>query len=187
MEDKIPLSGKTIWQEAMKYGVLLGGATILAELSVSFLSNLVAGRPGISAVIPFMLNLCKLALCVYLMVVIAKKMMAGYEGFRRREAVSFLVRLSLFSSLIVAAWQLVMLKLISPDQLNDAIETAMSQMKGITARQSEEIITSIINSLPYWIFIVKFLICFIIGLIAAYAIPRSVQGLSDDNPFENRP
>ena len=64
----------------------------------------------------------------------------------------------------------------------EAMEEALASMPQANAAQAEAVINSIMPSLPLLMFIFKFLICFVIGIIAALVISRSIKGVSD-NPF----
>lgn len=179
------VSNKQIWQEAMKYGAILGAVTIIAELLIGQIQSLLI-HPGslnlMGTISAFFLNIGKTVLFIYLMVVFARRLINGFTGVMRNHVFRFGTCTSLFSSLIVSAWQLVQLKLIAAAKIEEAMEEALASMPQANAAQAEAVINSIMPSLPLLMFIFKFLICFVIGIIAALVISRSIKGVSD-NPF----
>ena len=184
-QEKLEVSNKQIWQEAMKYGAILGAVTIIAELLIGQIQSLLI-HPGslnlMGAIPAFFLNIGKTVLFIYLMVVFARRLINGFTGVMRNHVFRFGTCTSLFSSLIVSAWQLVQLKLIAAAKIEEAMEEALASMPQANAAQAEAVINSIMPSLPLLMFIFKFLICFVIGIIAALVISRSIKGVSD-NPF----
>ena len=184
-QEKLEVSNKQIWQEAMKYGAILGAVTIIAELLIGQIQSLLIhpGSLNLMGTIPaFFLNIGKTVLFIYLRVVFARRLINGFTGVMRNHVFRFGTCTSLFSSLIVSAWQLVQLKLIAAAKIEEAMEEALASMPQANAAQAEAVINSIMPSLPLLMFIFKFLICFVIGIIAALVISRSIKGVSD-NPF----
>lgn len=185
-QEKLEVSRKLVWQEAMKYGAILGAVTIIAELLIGQIQTLLVspGGMGLMGALPaFILNLGKTALFIYLMVIFARRFIDGFTGVIRKHVFTLNTAVALFSSLIVSAWQLIQLKMIAPGKLEAAMEEAMASMPQANAAQAEAVINSLMHSLPWWMFFVKFLICFVIGVIAALIISRSIKKVSD-NPFE---
>lgn len=186
--DKTAISGKIIWQEAMKFGAILGGLTILAELLISVIQSLLAGPAsmGLFIAIPVLiLNILKAVFCIWLIVIFARKLIAGYDCVLRNHVFRFGTFLTMFSSLIVAAWHLVSLKLIPPGEIEEAMESAMANIPQANAAYSESMMNSILSSLPYLTFFIKFIICFGIGVLASLVISRSIAGASD-SPFDRK-
>ena len=170
----------------MKYGAILGAVTIIVELLIGQIQSLLIspGAMGLMGTIPaFFLNLGKTALFIYLMVIFARRFIDGFSGVIRKQVFTLNTAVALFSSLIVSAWQLIQLKMIAPGKLEAAMEEAMESMPNVNPAQAEAVMNSLMHSLPWWLFFVKFLICFAIGVIAALIISRSIKKLSD-NPFE---
>lgn len=185
-QEKLEVSRKLVWQEAMKYGAILGAVTVIAELLIGQIQSLLVspGGMGLMGTLPaFILNLGKTALFIYLMVIFARRFIDGFTGVIRKHVFTLNTAVALFSSLIVSAWQLIQLKMIAPGKLEAAMEEAMASMPNVNPAQAEAFINSLMHSLPWWMFFVKFLICFVIGVIAALIISRSIKKVSD-NPFE---
>lgn len=185
-QEKLEVSRKLVWQEAMKYGAILGAVTVIAELLIGQIQSLLVspGGMGLMGTLPaFILNLGKTALFIYLMVIFARRFIDGFTGVIRKHVFTLNTAVALFSSLIVSAWQLIQLKMIAPGKLEAAMEEAMASMPNVNPAQAEAVMNSLMHSLPWWMFFVKFLICFVIGVIAALIISRSIKKVSD-NPFE---
>ncbi|MBQ9184252.1 MAG: DUF4199 domain-containing protein [Bacteroidales bacterium] len=197
LETKIPISAKAVWREAMKYGAILGLATVVIDIFLPKLwqpdtATLMAegGSRVTSAfaatLVSVLFFLAKTAFYIWLMVFFTKKVAAAYDNVNRSHTFRFGMFLGLFSGLITAAAALVQFKLMDAAALNELIDSTMaSQSYSISPEMIESMSGTIMNILPFFTFIVMLAKCFLIGLLAASIISRSIPGRTS-NPFEQR-
>lgn len=196
LETKTPISSKAVWMEAMKYGALLGlvtvafeflpklwqpdTATLLAEGGSKVTSALTA------TLISVLYFIVKTGVCVWLMVVFTKKLVALYDNVTRSHTFRFGMFMALFSGLITGATMLLQLKLMDNGAISEMVQSVMeAQSQSVPADMAESISNTVIDILPFFTFLLTVSKCFLIGLLASSIISRSVPGRTA-NPFEQR-
>ena len=190
--NKTPITGKAVWTEAMKFGAILGVITIILDLvpnlwaptvsdvAQGFSSKAVAGALTAS-LITMLYSLAKMALCIWIMVIFTKKLVAAYDNVTSSETFRFGMFVALLSGLIVSAAALIQYKMMDPEVISEAVEQAAAS-RGL----SSEGITDMVQSMmPFMVFLFTLLKCALVGIIAALIISRSIPGRTR-NPFEDR-
>ena len=195
---KTPITGKAVWTEAMKYGAILGVITIVLDLiphlwspSMSDISQGISARAAVSSaltssVITMVYSLIKMAVCIWLMVIFTKKLVAAYDNVTSSESFRFGMFVALLSALIVSASALIQYKLMDPTVIKDAVEQiSIQQGNNMPAGYTESIADMVQSMMPFMVLLITFLKCALIGILAALIISRSIPGRTR-NPFENR-
>lgn len=195
---KTPITGKAVWTEAMKYGAILGVITIVLDLiphlwapSMSDISQGISARTAVSSaltssVITMVYSLIKMAVCIWLMVIFTKKLVAAYDNVTSSESFRFGMFVALLSALIVSASALIQYKLMDPTVIKDAVEQiSIQQGNNMPAGYTESIADMVQSMMPFMVLLITFLKCALIGILAALIISRSIPGRTR-NPFENR-
>ena len=114
-----------------------------------------------------------------------RKFVAAYDGLTRSHTFKFGMFTALFSALVVSAAVLVELKMMDNGAITDLVRSTMEAQGYVTEDMADSIGDMVIKLLPIFTFIMCFIKCFVIGLLAALVISRSIPGKSD-NPFEQR-
>lgn len=186
MEDiKTPVRGKLIFQEAMKYGAILGAVTVGFELLTALFTQTPDGTVKTAAIITalaYTLRIAKTVVCIWLMVVFAKKLVEKYDGVTRSHTFRLNMFTGLFSGIICAAFALLRFKLMGNEQIELSLRDALSSLQNSPEIQ-EEAISMAISLLPFFTFFIALGSCFLIGILASLIISRSVPGRTP-NPFE---
>lgn len=126
MTEKI--DGRTIRENAMRAGLILGGISAAYEL-IALLPGLVGGIPGaLLGGLVFLLRIAKIVYIISLFKQLILLLAAEYEGVTRREGFRFGLLASFFSSLIVTGVSLLILQWLSPD-VSAAFSEAMQEMQ----------------------------------------------------------
>ena len=91
----------------------------------------------------------------------------------------------MLSSLIVAAYGLIQIKMMDPASLQEAVSMVAQQNPNISADQIEDIGNKVISIMPVMLVLFTILKCAVVGVIASLIISRSIPGRTQ-NPFEQR-
>ena len=184
---KIPVTGKAVWNESMKYGAILGIITVALEFipslwtpsAESVLSGGSIGGAMTAALITFIFSLVKMGICIWLMVLFSRKLAKAYDDITSKEVFKFGMFMALLSGIIVSAANLLKLKLINPEIMENAIRMASESS---AAQVPEGFMDSMMSLMPVMTVLTTFIKCFLIGLIAALIISKYIPGKSN-NPF----
>lgn len=190
------ITNSDIRRDAMKYGAILGIITVILEFiprlwQPDTATLMEAGSSRVASamtatLVSFLYFIVKTGICIYLMVVFTKKVAAAYDDVTNSHTFKFGMLLSLFSGLIVVAVALLSLNLLDNVTISEAIRAAVdAQGAGIPADMADSPTDTVTSILPFTMFFVTLLKCFLIGLIASLVISRSVPGRTS-NPFEQR-
>ena len=186
MEDiKTPIRGKLIFQEAMKYGAILGAVTVGFEVLSSLLTQSPDGTVKTAAIITalaYTLRIAKTVVCIWMMVLFAKKLVANYDDVSRSHTFRLNMFTGLFSGIICAAYNLLRYKLMGNAEIEDALRESFSTIQANPDIQ-EELFNTTMSLLPVITFFSTLISCFLIGLLASLVISRSIPGRTP-NPFE---
>ena len=159
-------------------GLILASVTVVVSLILQFLSS--------SAIINTILNLAKTVGSIYLLWYFVAKLAAQWEEITSKELFRYGMWTSLFSSIICAGYQLLMMTLfVTPDTLEDTVNQYLGMLEesgmAITAEMSDQLF-NMAESLPQYTFIFTFVWCFIIGLIVSKIASSSLKKVT---PFSN--
>ncbi|MCR5363268.1 MAG: DUF4199 domain-containing protein [Bacteroidales bacterium] len=192
---KTPVTGKLIWTESMKFGALLGIITVVLELlpmlwtpnvkDVAALSSGAVKTALASSIISVLYVIVKTAICCWLLVIFTKKVASSYSQVTSSHTFRFGIFTSLLSSLIVAAYGLIQIKMMDPASLQEAVSMVAQQNPNISADQIEAIGNKVISIMPVMLVLFTILKCAVVGVIASLIISRSIPGRTQ-NPFEQR-
>lgn len=179
------LTGKTIWNEASKAGLALGGLSVGCAL----LSGLMA-HMGDSTMVKFFISVfgfiiwaAKFGGCIWLMAYFMKKLVADYEDVTNHDTYILGVESALLSALIVAGYTLASTMLVSPETYKETFEIALSQYSGMIDSNSREALDSMIDNMPVIMFVSNLIYCFIYGWVLSGILSRNIPS---SNPFERQ-
>ena len=157
----------TIWNEAAKAGLVLGGFSSLC-LSLKELSTLSGSNILIQAV-AIVLWAVEFFGCILLMkrylILMRDRFNADIEDCR-----SFGKRTALLSGLILASVQTVFILKMPPETLNEAVAAASASL-GASARDQMD---AALDALPMVTFLAQWFYCFIYGTILSSILTRYV-------------
>lgn len=159
-------------------GLILASVTIVTSLIVQFVST--------SAIINTILNLAKTVGSIYLLWFFIAKLAAKWEEITSKELFRYGMWTSLFSSIICAGYQLLIMSIaVSPENMDDTINESLSIIEesgmNVTAEMSDQLF-KMAESLPQYTFIFTLIWCFVIGLIVSKISSSSLKKVT---PFSN--
>lgn len=177
------LSGKTIWNEAGKAGIALGGTVIACSLLSSGLGLLGGGAmvKFLVSVLGFIIWLAKLVGCIWIMRYFMQKLVRDYQDVDNRQTYILGVESALLSALIVAAFTMATVMFVSPESYQETIETAIAQTSTMLDSNSRAVLDGMIQNLPIIMFFSNLVYCFIYGWILSAILSRNIPS---SNPFE---
>ncbi len=193
---KIPVTGKAVWMEAMKYGAILGIITVALDLLPKLWQpspEVVVSGNGLNVssaltttLIGVLYFLVKTGICIWLMVFFTKKLTAVYDGLTSSHTFKFGMYMAMFSAIVVSAAVLIQVKMMDMGAITDMVHASIqAQGQGLQAEMAESVTDSIIGLMPVFTLLITFVKCFVIGILAALIISRSIPGRTL-NPFERR-
>lgn len=179
------ITSRTIWNEAGKAGIALGGTVIVCSLLSSLIGQLNGGTmvKFFLSVFGFILWAVKFGGCMWLMAYFMKKLVADYDDVTNQDTYRLGVASALLSGLIVAAFTLASVMYITPEAYLETFQTAMQQALPTLDSNSQEIFDSLTDNLPVIMFISNLLYCFIYGWILSFILSRNIPS---SNPFAKR-
>lgn len=166
------------WNEAAKAGLYFG-AISSAYVGLSELIPMIDG----AVLQGFLKTFCwagKLALCIWLMVFLMKRLVGKFSGVTNADTFRFGARTSLLSALIVASVYAAILIFLPEDSINTAFDAATAQLSGQLDSNSLAMLDTFKENMPVIIFFSQFIYCFTFGLILSLIVSRSVPS---QNPF----
>lgn len=177
------LNGKTIWNEAGKAGIALGGTVIGCSLLSSGLGHLGGGTmvTFLVSVINFLVWLAKLVGCIWIMRYFMQKLVRDYPEADNHHTYVLGVESAILSALIVAAFTMATVMFVSPESYQEAFETAMAQTSAMLDSNSRAMIEGMMQNLPIIMFVSNLVYCFIYGWILSAILSRNIPS---SNPFE---
>ena len=167
---------KTLWNEAGKAGLLLGGVSVAYLLVTALLGKVNLGLLG--GVLNFLLWAAKLTGCILLMRFLMRRFAANGAGTDNADTFRFGVVAALCSALLYSACYLAYVTFLAPDLFNQVFETlAQNPMLDAASRNS---IAAMAPSMPKIAFFVNLVYCFLFGTILSAILSRNIP---DRNPF----
>lgn len=179
------LDGKTIWNEAGKAGIALGGTVIICSLLTSGLGLLGGGTivKFLIFVLSFLVWLAKLVGCIWIMRYFMFKLVRDYPDADNHHTYVFGIEAALLSALIVAAFTMASVLFVSPESYQEAFELALSQTSAMLDSNTRSMIDGMIDHMPVIMFVSNLIYCFIYGWILSAILSRNIPS---SNPFERQ-
>ena len=185
---KETVSGKALWNDASKTGLVLGGLCILYNLVVSWLvpaegaGSLVT---GLFFALRTLLWIAKFAGCLFLMRFFLLRICLRYDGVTSRTVYGYGVRIALLSALVYSAYLLADAILLSPetvDALFDAVSSAMGSYMDANTQAAMDLMK---QNYPQYIFFGNLIYCFLFGVVLSRLYARELPPHAQDNPTGN--
>lgn len=133
------------------------------------------------AVIGGVIWLAKFGGCIFAMRFFMLKFVADHPDATNRETRLLGSRSALLSALIVSAYTLATTMLISPEQLQESLNIAMSQYSSMLDSNSMAAVEGMMDRLPVIMFFTNLAYCFIYGCILSAILSRDIPSR---NPFD---
>lgn len=173
---------KTIWEAAARPALLLGLVPV-AYFGISYLTGKIPAQPGLGAVavnlIGTILMLCKIGLCIYLLLNAMKSFAALDSECTRGDLFRYGMAVSVLSSLIFSAFYLADLMFIQPDMLNEVVDTLRENP--LMDSNSLDMIESMMPKMPSIMFFSQLIYGILWGLVLSAIFSQSIVS---DNPFD---
>lgn len=174
--------GKTsLWHEAGKAGLILGGISV-AYLAVNELLGTL-GRPAVLlSILGIALWAGKFWLTVHLLSVLSRRF-AEAAGKVRSRIFGFGVAASLCAGLVYGAGYFAYVGYINPEALSAAFASAMQMYSSQLTPDAMSMMENLEASLPSICFFIQLIWCTLLGTIFSAIISSKVCG--PDNPFDD--
>ena len=176
---KDTLSNGASWNEAAKAGLYFG-AISSAYLGLTELIQLV-GSAVLQGFLTTVVWAGKLALCIWLMVFLMRKLVGKYSGVTNGDTFRFGVRTALLSALIVATVHALILIFTPQETLEQTFNALTAQLAGQLDSNSLAMMDSFKENMPTLTFFSELIYCFVFGLILSLIVSRSIPSR---NPFD---
>ena len=181
-----------IWDSAMRSALILGGISVAYEL-LALLSGLTGGFLGaILGGMLFLLLIFKVIVIILLFRRMMYELAEQYEGVTRREARRFGFETILLSSLIVAAFQLISVLYLAPEQITvyselvqqwKEMQNNMFTMLPEQDHTFDSILDWSVRNYTILSFISKYINCVIWGVVLTFIFSSRIPR---QNPTESR-
>lgn len=178
------INRSSLWNEAGKAGLILGAVSVVYALATELTAKL-SGGPMIAAtvsVVNFLLWAIKFAGCIYLMRYFMIKLVKKYSGADNKTTMRFGTAVSLLSALIVAAYSMASIMMMSADEIRKLIEDRIGDNMGIMDLNTRNFLDSFLNNIHIYTFFTMLIYCFIFGYVLSIILSRNIPSR---NPFEN--
>ena len=181
-----PITAKALWNEAGKAGLVLGAVSVAYALIASLLAKL-SGGVGVAfllSVLKFILWAAKFAGCIFLMRFFLKALVNKYDGVDNKRTFHYGMAIAALSALIVAAYSLAESLFIAPEEVQEALDAALSSYSSMLDSNSRAVMDSMMNSLPQISFFSNLIYCFLFGTILSAILSRNIPST---DPFRQTP
>ena len=173
---------KTIWNDALRTGLALGGVSIAYTLLNILLSKLQGGTAvsvlvNVSGVI---LWVVKFWLCIHLFKLFMQKFASSHDGVTNADTFRYGIAMAVLSALVYSAFYLAWVSLIQPEMLTDAIDVAREAYSGVLPADQLEALDELAPRLPGMTFIANLLYCTLFGTVLSAIFSRNIPSR---NPF----
>lgn len=182
MKEKI--SGSIIWNEGSKAALALGAVPVLYTCITTLIAGMGTDNVALtlgSTVMTFILWAAKLVICILLMRRSMRSLVKNYEGVDNAATNKFGLVMAFLSAVIVAAFSLANISIISPDTYKSVIDTAMQSYAPMMDANSLAAMDGILNNLPTIAFFSQLIYCFLFGAILSAILSRNIP---PRDPFE---
>jgi hypothetical protein len=177
---KEAISGKIIWNNAMKAGIILG----LVSITYMFL-GIPIGKisPGfLSTALVTVLWIVKFVLCIWLMAYFMKRLVSDYDGVTNSHTFKYGIAIALLSAFVYSTISMFNMQFISHDEVVSQLETQFNSISNMLDSNSKEVLESIKNNIVQITFIGNFIWCLIYGTILSSILSSSIPS---KDPFTN--
>ena len=174
MNDSIPG-----WDKAAKSGLILGLATIAFMLVSTLCSSAfgVAGNFGrnfLGASLGFLLWAGKIAVCILLMRYFLKRLVADHPAADNSDTLKYGIKIALFSSLIVVAYNIADVRFLHPDAYTEAIRQMVDQFAPMMDSNTRAVMEKMTGKMPVSVFLFLFLYDFVWGWVLSSILSRNI-------------
>ncbi|MBO4427227.1 MAG: DUF4199 domain-containing protein [Bacteroidales bacterium] len=173
---------KTVWAEAGRSGLVLGGISI-----AYFLLTLVVPKLGtgfLVSMLSFLLWGLKVFLCIYMMHRFLK-IEAAENGGERRRTFRYGMATALCSALLYAGFCLAWTTFVQPDFYEAAFEAALQMYTSFNIpAETLDMMSNMESSMPTLTFFTNLIWCWIFGTVLAAIISSSI--CKQDDPFAEK-
>ena len=167
------------WNSASIAGLAMAAVTIVFEL----VAGLCGKVPGVGGgFLGFLIWAAKLVICALTFRYMLKKFHESYSDVDSSRLKNYGLKLALFSSLLVAAYSLVNLLVISPDSIDTIMQSVRESYASMLDSNSEAALEKMLPKMPVYVGVGTVIYCFLWGLVYSSVFARSLRS---DNPFED--
>lgn len=182
---------KEIWNEGAKSGLLLGIFTsvfIFTGLLTASLSEGGVGMRFLSVALSVTFWLIKFFGCLWILRFFMAKFAAACTEASSRQLFSFGTVVALTSAIIVSGVTLLNLTVISPDQMQAAVNATMQSYSALSLGDSDmAILERVMGKLPQIYFFTTLIYCFLFGTVASKIFASTIVRKDEfGDPVENQ-
>jgi len=174
---------RSLWNEAGKAGLVLGGVSIAYMVVSTLLSKLLGDQVGLNLIVSIfnmLLWIGKFVLCIYLMYYFLKKF-ALSDGKDRSRVFRYGMIVALYSAILYSAFYLVYVLYIDPEALSNSLAKMMESLGTQLPSDQMEAVENMTSSLPTIGFFSNFIWCWLFGTVLSSIFSSKICGGS--NPF----
>jgi len=175
----------SIWNEAGKAGLVLGGVSILYMVISTLLTKLTGEQVGLNfilSVFNVLLWAGKLCLCIYLMYYFLNKF-ARDNGKDRGSVLKYGMVIAFYSAILYSGFYLLYTLYIDPDMLSNSLAQVLESYSSMIPSSEVEQIENMTSSLPSIAFFSNLIWCFLFGTVLSSIFASKICGGSSNNPF----
>ena len=183
MEETI--NNRIIWSAASVAGLAFAAITILCGqlqkgIAALELSTFVAG------LLYSIVWIAEFAGCIYLMIFLMRKLVRDYEGVTGADTNRYGRRIALFSAIVIATVNYLILYFTPADKLQEMTDTVLATYSSFLDANSQAMMEEMLPNLPAITFFSNLIYCFLYGTILSAILSRFIPS---SNPFasENTP
>lgn len=169
---------KSVWSEAGRAGLVLGGISIAYFLLNIFVPKI--GNAFAVSVISFLLWGLKLFLCIYMLHRFLK-IEAAENGGERKRTFRYGMAIATCSALLYSGFCLAWTSFVQPDFYEAAFEAAIQMYSGFMPAESLDMMRNMESSMPTLTFFTNLIWCWIFGTVASAIISSYI--CKQDDPF----
>ena len=173
---------KSIWNDASRSGLVLGGVSA-AYLVCNILLNKLQGGPAVSVLVnvgSLLLWGFKFVLCIRLMKFFMQRFASRHEGVTNGDSFRFGVVTALLSAIVYSAFSLAWATFIQPDMYTAAFDMAREQYTDMLTAAQLDSMDELLPKLPTITFFVNLVWCWLFGTVLAAIFSRNIP---PRNPF----
>lgn len=176
------INKKTLWDEAGRSGLVLGGISIAYTLICWLVGKYCTAGVALalSSVGVMLLWIAKFIACIYLMKFFMKKFAASDPEVDNADSFRFGSVTALLSALLYSAFYLAYVLFIDPEMFNATLD-ALRESPMMDA-SSLDMLDSMAAKLPTISFFVNFVWCWFFGTVLSAIFSRNIPA---SNPFSN--
>ena len=177
------IESKSLWNEAARSGLVLGGVSVAYMLLTFPLGKLQEAGGGLSAlgnVLGIALWVAKLIICIRLMKFFMQKFAEGNEGITNNGTFHFGTATALLSALIFSAFSLAWVLFIQPDMYAESFEVAKDAYSSMLSSEQLDSLDELVPKMPTFTFFINLVWCWLFGTVLSAIFSRNIP---PRNPF----